>query len=108
MTAIEHQRIEVTPQEAWAAATTERGVIIDVREPWEWSGGYAKGAQLISLSSLQARAQDLSREKPILFICASGNRSYQAADYFRSLGYDARSVAGGTTAWQLHRLPVQR
>ena len=46
-------------------------------------------------------------DKQILFICASGNRSYQAADYFRSLGYDARSIAGGTAAWQLHRLPMQ-
>lgn len=108
MTAINHQRIEVTPQEARAAATTEQGVIIDVREPWEWSGGYAEGAQLISLSDLQARAQDLPQEKPIFFICASGNRSYQAADYFRSLGYDARSITGGTAAWQLHRLPLQR
>ena len=108
MTAINHQRIEVTPQEARAAVTSADGVIVDVREPWEWTGGYAEGAELISLSNLQARAEELPKEKPIFFICASGNRSYQAADYFRSLGYDARSIAGGTAAWQLHRLPLQR
>jgi len=107
MATIDHQRIEVTPQEARGAAGSGEGVIVDVREPWEWSGGYAAGAELISLSNLQARAADLPREQSIFFICASGNRSYQAADYFRSLGYDARSVAGGTAAWQLHRLPMQ-
>jgi len=107
MTTIDHQRIEVTPQEARAATANGEGVIVDVREPWEWSGGYAQGAELISLSNLQARADDLPKQNPIFFICASGNRSYQAADYFRSLGYDARSVAGGTAAWQLHRLPMQ-
>ncbi len=108
MTAINHQRIEVTPQEAQAAARAAEGVIVDVREPWEWTGGYAEGADLISLSNLQARADDLPKEKPIFFICASGNRSSQAAHYFRSLGYDARSIAGGTAAWQLHRLPLER
>lgn len=108
MTAINHQRIEVTPQEALAAASAAEGVIVDVREPWEWSGGYAEGAELISLSNLQARVEDLPKETLIFFVCASGNRSYQAADYFRSLGYDARSIAGGTAAWQLHRLPLQR
>lgn len=105
--AITHQRIEVTPQEAREAVQAAAGVIVDVREPWEWSGGYAEGASLISLSNIQARAGELPKDKPVFFICASGGRSYQAADYFRSLGYDARSVAGGTAAWQLHRLPMQ-
>lgn len=82
-------------------------MIVDVREPWEWSGGHAEGASLISLSNIQARAGELPKDRPVFFICASGSRSYQAADYFRSLGYDARSVAGGTAAWQLHRLPMQ-
>jgi rhodanese-related sulfurtransferase len=107
MATIDHQRIEVTPQEASGVAASGEGVLVDVREPSEWSGGYAQGATLISLSTLQARAGDLPKEKPIFFICASGGRSYQAADYFRSIGYDARSVAGGTAAWQLHRLPMQ-
>jgi len=104
---ITHERIEVTPQEARDAAQAKDGVIIDVREAWEWSGGYAEGAALISLSSIQARVSELPKDKQVYFICASGNRSYQAADYFRSLGFDARSVAGGTAAWQLHRLPMQ-
>ena len=104
---VTHQRIEVTPQEARAAAQAKTGVIVDVREPWEWSGGYAEGASLISLSNIQARVGELPKDKQVFFICASGSRSYQAADYFRSLGYDARSVAGGTAAWQLHRLPMQ-
>jgi rhodanese-related sulfurtransferase len=105
--ALNSQRIEMTPQEAHDAAARNEGVIVDVREPWEWSGGYAQGAQLIPLSSLPARVGDLPREKAILFICASGNRSSRAADYLSSLGFDARSVAGGTAAWQLHRLPTQ-
>ena len=105
--AITHERIEITPQEAREAAQANDGVIVDVREAWEWGGGYAEGAALISLSNIQARMKELPKDKQILFICASGNRSYQAADYFRSLGYDARSIAGGTAAWQLHRLPMQ-
>ena len=102
-----HTPIEVTPQEAHALATADEGVLVDVREPWEWSGGHARGAELVSLQNLPAWAQTRTPELPILFICASGNRSYQAAEYFRQLGFDARSVAGGTAAWQLHRLPLE-
>ena len=102
-----HQSIEITPAEAHKLVVAGEGNLVDVREPWEWSGGYAQGAALISLQNLPARVNDIGRDQPVLFICASGNRSYQAAEYFRSLGFDARSVAGGTAGWQLHRLPVQ-
>lgn len=105
--ALTHQRIEVTPQEAHELITTGEGVLVDVREPWEWASGYASGARLISLANLQAHEADLPDQQPLLFICASGNRSYLAAEYFRSRGFDARSVAGGTAMWQMHRLPVQ-
>lgn len=105
--ALTHDRIEVDPKEAHDLVSAGEGVLVDVREPWEWSGGHASGAQLISLGNLQVRERDLPKDLPVLFICASGNRSYQAAQYFRQRGFDARSVAGGTAMWQMHRLPVQ-
>jgi rhodanese-related sulfurtransferase len=45
---------------------------------------------------------------PVYVICASGNRSLAAADYLIRTGIDARSVAGGTAAWQRAGLPVVR
>jgi rhodanese-related sulfurtransferase len=101
-----HQSIEITPHEAHALATAGEGLLVDVREPWEWSAGYAEGAELIPLHQIPAHADRLRDSEPVLFICASGNRSYQAAEYLRQLGLDARTVAGGTAAWRLHRLPI--
>lgn len=101
-----HQSIEITPQEAHELASAGEGRLVDVREPWEWDAGYAHGAELIPLHQIPAHVESLRAVQPVFFICASGNRSYQAAEYFRQLGLDARTVAGGTAAWRLHRLPI--
>ncbi len=102
-----HQSIEVTPQDAFALAEAGEGVVVDVREPWEWATGHAAGAVHIALYGLPQRHRELPKERTILCICASGNRSLAAADYLRQLGFDARSVSGGTTLWSLHRLPME-
>lgn len=98
--------IEITPQQAEQDAASGKGVLVDVREPWEWEGGHASGATLMSLYDLPSRHQELPRGKSVLCICASGNRSRTAAEYLQSLGYEARSVSGGTAAWSMHRLPL--
>jgi rhodanese-related sulfurtransferase len=100
--------IEVTPQEAHFDASEGRGVLVDVREPWEWAAGAAAGAVRLSLRDLPERHAELPRGQRVLCICASGNRSRAAAEYLRAQGYDALSVAGGTIGWQLHRLPIDR
>jgi rhodanese-related sulfurtransferase len=102
-----HQSIEVSPQDAHALATGGEGVVVDVREPWEWQSGHAAGAVHIPLHGLPLRHVDLPRERTVLCICASGHRSLAAADFLRGLGYDARSVAGGTALWSLHQLPME-
>jgi rhodanese-related sulfurtransferase len=40
-------------------------------------------------------------------ICASGNRSLAMTDVLRHAGYDATSVAGGTTGWVRSGRPVE-
>jgi rhodanese-related sulfurtransferase len=98
---------DITPQEAHRQSTAGEAVLVDVREAWEWEGGSAAGARRISLYELPQRQAELPRGQRVLCICASGNRSRAAADYLRQLGFDARSVSGGTTAWQMHRLPLE-
>ncbi|GMU39651.1 MAG: hypothetical protein AMXMBFR23_05170 [Chloroflexota bacterium] len=99
--------IEISAPDAHAAVTAGTGVVVDVREDWEWSSGHAADAKHISLYGLGARLKELPRDRSIFCICASGNRSLSAAEYLRREGFDARSVAGGTAAWVLHRLPVE-
>ena len=69
--------------------------------------GFPFGTTHVPLNSLPDRHQELPKNQTVLLICASGNRSMTAARYLASLGYDARSVAGGTAAWSTHRLPME-
>lgn len=103
----EQSAVELTASEAYALAEAGSGTVVDVRESWEWDGGHAAGATHIPLDAIPARHVELSKEQPVLLICASGNRSVTAARYLASLGYDARSVAGGTAAWAAERLPLE-
>src|SRR3972149_4189388 len=67
----------------WARAP----LLVDVREP---NGGVqlrAEGAVLLPWGSFLARYRDLPPDRPLLLICASGNRSFGAADYLLRNGF---------------------
>jgi len=74
-------------------------VIIDVREPFEWAMGTLPGAELIGLGSLFGRLNDLDRDRAILFVCRTGNRSGVAAELFVRNGFDeVANLTGGLVA----------
>jgi rhodanese-related sulfurtransferase len=84
-------------------------VLIDVREPDEWRAGHARGARHIPLAQLPASLDDLPREAPVYLICATGNRSRNAAAFLRKNGFSRPvNVRGGTVAWQRAGLPIDR
>src|SRR6184192_3483183 len=81
--------------------------LLDVREPWEYAAGHVPGAQLIPLGELEQRVSEVPRDRPVLAICHSGQRSLAAAGYLQKLGYDSVSnVDGGTAAWIERGYPV--
>lgn len=102
-----HDDAEVAPAEAH---TRQQGgaLLVDVREPREWTQGRAPGAHHIPLGSLAGRLDGLPGEREILFICHSGARSDLATDLARARGLDAKNVAGGMSAWARAGLPVER
>jgi rhodanese-related sulfurtransferase len=59
------------------------------------------------LVELDADAQQLDREKPVILYCRSGDRSGMAADALRASGWEAYSVAGGLVAWAEAGLPLE-
>jgi rhodanese-related sulfurtransferase len=84
-------------------------VLIDVREPDEWRAGHARGARHIPLAQLPASLDDLPREAPVYLICATGNRSRNAAAFLQKNGFSRPvNVRGGTVAWQRAGLPIER
>lgn len=86
----------------------DRGEIelIDVREQYEWDAGRIAGATHIELERLAGRAEELPRERPIVFQCRLGARSAMATEAFRASGYDAYNLTGGIAAWADRGLPL--
>ena len=78
-------------------------MIIDVREPDEFSGPlwHIDGAMNIPLAALAARADRVAQAGcPVVLVCLGDKRSAQAADALVAAG--ARDVAvlrGGMRAW---------
>jgi rhodanese-related sulfurtransferase len=84
-------------------------LLIDVRQPDEWRQGHAPGAQLIPLGSLSGELGAIPRDRELLMICRSGNRSGTAQRQLLERGYDrVFNVAGGMNAWTHAGLPVTR
>jgi rhodanese-related sulfurtransferase len=95
-----------------------RTLIVDVREPAEWSEGHIPGALHVPRGMLEAKA-DLEyanreprladRAQPIIVHCASGARSAIAADVLQQMGFtDVQSMAGGIVAWKEKGLPIEK
>jgi rhodanese-related sulfurtransferase len=90
----------------FAAAHQDGAFVIDVRDPWEYEAGHVPGAKNIPLGHLPRRIHELPRDKEIHVICASGSRSYAAAQLLAGSGLQASSVRGGTHAWIRAGKPV--
>lgn len=86
-----------------------RGVtVLDVRDPGEYAEGHVPGVVNVPVGELPARIDELDRDQPVYVICASGKRSAAMTDHLTSAGFDAASVAGGTTAWVSAGRPTQK
>lgn len=84
-------------------------LLVDVREPREFTEVRAEGAVLVPLSTFMLRYRELPTDRPLLMICQSGARSGQAAAFLLASGWtDVVNVAGGTLAWERAGLPVRR
>jgi glyoxylase-like metal-dependent hydrolase (beta-lactamase superfamily II)/rhodanese-related sulfurtransferase len=88
-------------------------LILDVREPQEWSGelGHIAGSTLIPLRELADRSGEIVAHKAgdIVVVCRSGVRSTTAAAILSGLGFEhVYNLQGGMVDWNDSRLPVER
>ena len=83
-------------------------VLLDVRELDEFRSVRVEGSLFIPMSQLGVRLHDIPRDRPILVMCASGNRSTSVTGYLLGQGWeDVGNVAGGIDGWQRAGLPVR-
>ncbi|MEW6636060.1 MAG: rhodanese-like domain-containing protein [Actinomycetota bacterium] len=96
---------EISPEEV--GEWTKRGArLIDVRERWEYAWGHIPGAENVPLRELLMRAGEL--KGPVVLICATGNRSGQAAELLSENGLDeVANLVGGTAGWVQRGHPLE-
>ncbi len=86
-------------------------IVLDVREADEFKTGRLLNAKHIPLGKLRDRVGELERyrDKPIIVVCRSGNRSATACSLLGKEGFaQVYNLSGGIMAWQKAGLPVER
>ena len=80
---------------------------LDVREPSEWAEAHIPYATLIPLGDLTARLTEIPKDKNIIVVCRSGNRSAVGRDLLLNSGFTSvTSMAAGMNSWQAQGHPV--
>jgi phage shock protein E len=82
--------------------------VLDVRQPEEYREGHIAGSRLIPLGDLGRRMKELPREREIVCVCHSGNRSSSAARQLAAAGYKVTNLRGGMNSWNRAGLPVKK
>jgi len=93
-------------QEEWAQKVLENDnlVVLDVRTPEEFEGGYIPGALNINIYEGQGfvdEVEKLDKNKNYCVYCRSGQRSGQACAIMNQLGFEnAFNLSGGILEWE--------
>ncbi|MBP2030145.1 glyoxylase-like metal-dependent hydrolase (beta-lactamase superfamily II)/rhodanese-related sulfurtransferase [Methanohalophilus levihalophilus] len=75
-------------------------VLVDVRDPTEYSSFHIETSINIHLPDLRSRCAELDPESPTVLICGSGQRSGMGASILMQHGFsDVYNVAGGMTGY---------
>jgi SulP family sulfate permease len=86
----------------------DQALLIDVREPSEYSAGRPPGAVLVPLRTILEAAEDLPRDRPIYLISRSGRRSTRAMRLLLGLGFEeVFNLKGGMLNWKARGRPIE-
>jgi rhodanese-related sulfurtransferase len=90
----------VSLDQARAEHEAGKALLVDIREPDEHATGVVPGARLLPMRQLSARLAELPRDRPVLLICNTQNRSRATFDALRERGWtNLRYVNGGMSEW---------
>ena len=106
--ALRERIAEIAPAQA-LALQAQGALLIDVREDTERADGMPANALGLSRGFLELRIEqaEADRDRPMLLLCGSGQRSLLAAEALLRMGYrQVSSVAGGFGRWKIEGLPI--
>ena len=78
-----------------------KGIVLDVRTPSEFNGGFIEGAKNINIAdNFSEEILKLDKNKPVYLYCASGGRSSRAMQMMAQLGFkEVYNLKGGYNNW---------
>ena len=113
-----HDLVEAARQEITEVALTEAeavireaSILLDVREPEEYSAGHLAGAINLPRGLLEFKLSNdpalQDRNLNIVLYCKNSGRSALSAKVMKEMGYlHVQSIAGGIEAWQEAGMPI--
>lgn len=105
----EYENIDTNTYKADYFTPKADHVLVDVRTAEEYAGGRIPGAINIPLHLLAQRVNEIPKGKPVVVVCATGNRSRSGASTIRRAGYeDVYNLTGGTMRWMMSGAPIDR
>ncbi|MFN3706057.1 MAG: rhodanese-like domain-containing protein [Thermoflexales bacterium] len=97
----------ISAEQAYALYQQPDVFFLDVREPFEWEAIRIPNSTLIPLGQLANRVDELPRDKQIVVVCRSGNRSQAGRDILKRAGFaQVTSMNGGVNAWRARGFPT--
>jgi len=82
-------------------------LILDIRNPREWSTKHLDGSLNIPLNHVAERIGEIPRDRRIAIHCAGGYRSAIGASILQQHGISTLvELAGGVAAWEAAKLPL--
>jgi phage shock protein E len=101
--------VNIDVAQAAALLNNPNVVFVDVREQSEYDAGHIPGVKLIPLGSVASRLSEIPKDKQVVAVCHSGNRSSQATALLQQQGFtNIHNMLGGMTAWTQAGNPVER
>ena len=82
--------------------------VLDVRTQEEWNEFHAPNTTLIPLDQLASRLNEVPRDRQVVVVCRSGNRSQQGRDILLNAGFEqVTSMVGGLNEWRASGYPIE-
>ncbi|MCT0226033.1 rhodanese-like domain-containing protein [Synechococcus sp. CS-1328] len=99
---------ELTP--TWVVAHQSDLTLLDVRSSEEFNGpdGRVAGSLLIPLPDLEAQADTIPTDRPVVVVCHSGSRSALATQQLLKVGrWQVANLRGGLSRWAAEGYPLE-
>lgn len=93
---------EMSPRQVhdYLQTTTDKPLLLDVRENWEYDICHINGSELIPMQTIPNQLDKLDPNKEIIVICHHGVRSRMVGQFLEQVKFkNIINLSGGVTAW---------